>query len=58
MLNVACKNDNFVYLHFLITSPYPYFNSFSEHNSEAVRNIIMLLRRITEQVSAKSCMQE
>ena len=57
MLNVACKNDNFVYLLFLITSPHPSFNSFSEHYSEAVRNI-MLLGRITEQVSAKSCMQE
>ena len=43
---------------FLITSSYPNFNSFSEHNSEAVRNIIMILGRITEQVSAKSCMQE
>ena len=27
-------------------------------NSEAVRNIIMICVRITEQVSAKSCMQE
>ena len=48
----------FLIYSFLITSPYPYFNSFSEHNSAAMRNIIMILGRIAEQVSAKSRMQE
>ena len=38
---------------FKITSPYSYFNTFSEHNSAAVRNILFILGRITEQVSAK-----
>ena len=33
-----------------------FFNSFSEHNSAAVRNLLMILGRITEQVSAKCCM--
>ena len=44
---------------FLIISPYPYFfNSFSERNSANVRNILKILGRIKEQVSAKCCMQE
>ena len=35
-----------------------FLNSLLEHNSAAVRNISMILGRITEQVSAKCCMQE
>ena len=58
MQSVACKNDNSVYLHFLIISPYPYFNWFPEHNSAAVRNISMVLGGFTEQVNAEFHMQE
>ena len=58
MLSVARKKNNFAFQHFLITSPYPFLNSFSEHNSAAVRNILMVLGRITEQVRAKCYMQE
>ena len=36
-------NDNSAHLHFLIISPYPYFHSFQEHNSETVRNISVIL---------------
>ena len=41
--SVACKNDTSVHLHFLIISPYPYFNLSQEHNSATVRNISMIL---------------
>ena len=44
---------------FLITSPYFIFViHLFEHNSAAVRNILMVNGRITEQVSAKCHMQE
>ena len=43
---------------FLITYPYPYFKSFLEHNSAAVRNILMVHGRITEQDRAKCRKQE
>ena len=41
------KNDNSVYLRFLIMSPDPYFTSFlfREHNSAFVRNILMIIGR-------------
>ena len=42
----------------LITSPYPYFNSFSDHYSAAAGNILMISGRITEHVNVKSRMQE
>ena len=48
--SVACKNNNFAYLRFLIISPYLYFTPFSfpVHNSATVRNILMVLGRIIE----------
>ena len=30
--SVACKNDNSAHIHFLIISPYPYLDSFHQHN--------------------------
>ena len=42
----------------LITFSDPYFNSFSELNSAGVRNILMILGRVTDQISAKCRMQE
>ena len=44
----ACKNDNSVFQHFLIISPYPYFNLFQEHNSATVRYISMILGAFIE----------
>ena len=38
---------------FLITSPCYIFNSVPEHNSAAVRDILKILGRITDQVSAE-----
>ena len=58
MWSVAYKNDNSVHLHFLIISPYSYFNLFQEHNSATVRNIIMILGGFIEQVNADFHMQE
>ena len=59
MLSVACKNGNIAYLQFSNYRPLSIlFNSFVEHNFEAVRNFIMLLGRITEQANAKCPMQE
>ena len=60
MQSVACKNDNSANPHFLIMSPDPYFTSFSfmECNSATVRNILMVLGRITEQVNIEYRMQE
>ena len=43
---------------FLITSPYQSLNSFLKHSSADLRYILMILDRITEQVSAKCRMQE
>ena len=57
MRSVACKNDNSIHLHFLITSTYPYFSLFQEHNSATVRNI-SVLGGIIEQVNAEFYMQE
>ena len=53
--SVAYKNDNSVYLHFLIMSPDPYFTSFSfmEHNSKINCNILMILGRIIDLISAE-----
>ena len=48
MQSVACKNDNSALLHFLIISP----DSCFYHNSATVRNILMVLGRIIEQVNA------
>ena len=52
------KNDNSAYLPFLIMSPDPYFTSFSflDHNSGTIRNILMVLGRIIEQVDLKGHM--
>ena len=59
MWSVKCKNENNDCLHFLIKSPDPYFTfSFPKYNPATVRNILMVLDRIIEQVNAKSCMQE
>ena len=58
MRSVECKNDNSAYLHVLIISPYPYFNSFQEHNSEAIRKISMILDGFIDQVNAECRMQE
>ena len=54
------KNDNSVYLHFLIMSPdrYFYFISFPEHYSVTIRNILMILDRIIEQVNTECRVQE
>ena len=63
MRSVASKNDNSVNLCFLIMSSDPYFlfiNSFSflERKSAIIRNILMLLCRIIEQVNVECHMQE
>ena len=43
------------YLHLLIMSPDPYFTSFSlpDHNSRTIRNVLMVLDKITVEVSAE-----
>ena len=58
MQSVACKNDSSAHLHFLIISPYSYFNSFLEHNSETIRNISMILGGFIVQVNTECRMQE
>ena len=51
---IQMQDDNFAYLHFSNNLSLSTFcNSFLEHNSAAVWNILMILGRITEQVSAK-----
>ena len=57
---VACKNDNFANLSSLIMFPNPYFTSFSflECNFATIRNILMVLGRIIEQVIEEYWMQE
>ena len=47
---VAYKNDNSAYLRLLIMYPDPYssFIFVSEHNSIAIRNILMILGKIIE----------
>ena len=55
----ACKYDDIANLHFSNYHPLLIFLvHFWEYNSEAVRNIRMILGRIIEQVSAKSRSQE
>ena len=56
-LNDICKNEHSACLHFPIVFPDPYFNSFSEHNSEYVRNILIVLDNIIEYVNAECRMQ-
>ena len=60
MQSVVCKNDNSTYLRFLIMSPDPYFTSFSfpERNSATIKNILMVLSRLIEQVNVECHMQE
>ena len=60
MWSIAYKNDNSSYLCFLVMSPDPYYFSFRfpEHKSATVRNILMVLGRIIEQISAECHMQE
>ena len=60
MLRVACKKDNSANLQFKIMSPEPYFTSvlFLERNSASIRNILMVLGRIIEQVNVECHMQE
>ena len=57
MLSVACKNDNFAFLHFSNYQPFTplihIFHSFSDHNSDNVRDNSVLLGRITEQGEGK-----
>ena len=53
MWSVACKNDNSALVHCLILSPYPYYNSFSEHNPETIRNVSMILGGFIEKVNAE-----
>ena len=56
--SVAGKNDTFVHLHFLIISPYPYFNLFPEHNFATGRNISMIHGGFIEQINAEFHLQE
>ena len=58
MWSVVCRNDNSALLHFLIIFPYPYFNSFPEHNLESIRKNSMKLGGFIEQVNAECHMQE
>ena len=60
MLSVAYSNDNFAYLNFSNYLPISMvLNSFLDHNSAPVRNVLMIdLMRITEQISDKCRMQE
>ena len=60
MLRVACKKDNSANLRLQIMSPDPFFTSFLflERNSASIRNILMVLDRIIEQVSVECHMQE
>ena len=60
MQRVIYKNDNSACLHSLIMSPYPYFFSFwfPEHNSTTVKNILIVLGGIIEQLNAGCQMQE
>ena len=64
MRSVAYKNDNPACFRFLVMSPDPFFFFFffsfwfPEHNSATVRNILMVLGRITGQVNAECRMQE
>ena len=59
MLSVACSNDNFAYLHFSNYLPLSIvLNSFLDHNSAPVRNVLMILGRITVQISDKCRIQE
>ena len=53
------KNDNSAYLPFLIMSPDPYLTSFLflDHSSGTIRNILIVLGRIIEQVNIKCHMQ-
>ena len=61
-ISAGCLNkiENSAYLPFLIISPDPYFTSFSfmDHNSGTIRNILMILSRILEQVNMEGHMQE
>ena len=57
--SVAYKNDNTAYLRFLIMSPDPYYSfSFPDRNSATVRNILLILGRIIEQISAERRVHE
>ena len=55
MRSATCKNDNPAFLHFLITSPDPYFSSpyLSDHFK-----YLNILGRIIQKVSVDCCMQE
>ena len=59
MQSVAYKNDNIACLRFVFMSLDPYFSSFwfPEHNSLTIRNILMALGRIIEQVNAECHLQ-
>ena len=56
MWNVAPKNDNSACLRFLFMPPDPYI--FFILVSATVRNILMVVRRIIEQVSADCRVEE
>ena len=60
MHSVINKNDNSACLRSLIMSPYSYFFFIlvSEHNFTTIRNDLMVLSRIIEQVNAECQMQE
>ena len=51
-------NDSFAYLNFSYYLPLSIFLLIHEYNSAAVRNILMILGRIIEQVRVKCRMQE
>ena len=60
MRSVAHKNDNSAYFRFLIMSPDPYFTPFSfpDHNSGTIRNILMVLGKIIEDIRADCRIKE